>query len=75
MHEGDEGVRSQLAECLRVMLDTSKADQGMDGLMVSAPQDSDVDDFLNMFYEKHMTLLLEPVLTIEIDLNGRKFGF
>lgn len=72
MLEADEGIRSQLAECLRVMLDTSKADQGMEGLIVSAPQDNDIDDFLNMFYEKYMPQLMDPVLTIEADFSGKE---
>jgi hypothetical protein len=62
--ESDSGLRSQLSEVIRVLLDTSGM-EGSEGLVTHSGGESDVDEFLNVFYEKYMAKLVAPVLALE----------
>ncbi|KAJ3411746.1 Platinum sensitivity protein [Chytridiales sp. JEL 0842] len=66
VEEADPGLRSQIAEILRILLDNG----GVGGTGMA--KDSDMDEFLNMFYEKYMGKLVAPVLALEPSLLERK---
>jgi protein phosphatase 4 regulatory subunit 3 len=65
IHESDPGLRSQLTEILRILMDTSGLDAS-DGIVNhNGGEASDSDEFLNLFYEKFVGFLVGPVLEIE----------
>ncbi|KAJ3088853.1 Platinum sensitivity protein, partial [Quaeritorhiza haematococci] len=69
INEPDSGLRSQHAEILRILLDTSTSGMdGSEGLVAHMSQDSDADEFLNIFYEKYMSRLAQPVLSLDTSL-------
>ncbi|KAJ3107197.1 Platinum sensitivity protein [Phlyctochytrium planicorne] len=74
LNETDAGIRSQLVDIIRVLLDTSGADS-TDVTVSHASQDSDSDEFLNVFYESYMAKLATPVLNLNpVEVQGTKDG-
>ncbi|KAI8851481.1 component of IIS longevity pathway SMK-1-domain-containing protein [Chytridium lagenaria] len=74
LNESDTGVKSQLADIIRVLLDTSGADV-TDGVITHTGTDSDSEEFLNNFYESFMAKLAAPVLNLDsADLTNSSHG-
>ncbi|KAJ3194671.1 Platinum sensitivity protein [Irineochytrium annulatum] len=63
IEEEDPGLRSQHADIIRIMLDTSGLDT-TEGIIPHAA-DSDSDDFLNSFYDTHIAKFAAPVETLD----------
>lgn len=61
LEEENGGLKIQLAEIIRVLLETGRPSD----TKMSSSQDSDTDDFLNMFYEDEMDNLMQPLLKLD----------
>ncbi|KAI9343620.1 component of IIS longevity pathway SMK-1-domain-containing protein [Obelidium mucronatum] len=64
LNDPDPGLQSQLCELIRTILETDE----ITGTAISASavsSDSDVDDFLNLFYDKCVDSLVSPVLAVD----------
>ncbi|KAI8800995.1 component of IIS longevity pathway SMK-1-domain-containing protein [Cladochytrium replicatum] len=64
--ENDPGLMSQHAEILRVVLDTSGLDTAEGLVSHPSSQDTDTEAFLDLFYEKYMAKVAEPVTGLEL---------
>ncbi|KAI8807911.1 component of IIS longevity pathway SMK-1-domain-containing protein [Cladochytrium replicatum] len=64
--EKDPGLMSQHAEILRVVLDTSGLDTAEGLVSHPSSQDTDTEAFLDLFYEKYMAKVAEPVTGLEL---------
>ncbi|KAI9350073.1 component of IIS longevity pathway SMK-1-domain-containing protein, partial [Zopfochytrium polystomum] len=74
LEEPDLGLRSQLSEIIRILLDTSGLDSS-EGISTHAAGDADSDEFLNLFFEKYMSKLAEPILALDYgNLSKEKDG-
>ncbi|KAJ3233192.1 Platinum sensitivity protein [Chytriomyces hyalinus] len=67
LSDPDPGLQSQMCELIRIILETDESALNGPGAALSAisSNDSDTDDFLNLFYEKCMENLVRPVLDLE----------
>jgi hypothetical protein len=66
--ERDPGLTSQFSEIIRIFLDTSGLNT--EGVLVQASLvESDVDKFLEFFYEKEYSHLLRPIGAMESDTD------
>ncbi|KAL2917929.1 Platinum sensitivity protein [Polyrhizophydium stewartii] len=63
-NEPDMGLRSQTADCLRSVLDTSGGDS-IEELVQRPPQDSESEEFLKLFYDGHCAKMFEPLEQLE----------
>eukprot|EP00842_Homolaphlyctis_polyrhiza_P006972 jgi/Hompol1/864/HPOL_002583-RA len=64
-NEQDLGLRSQLAECLRILVDTSGIDSAED-IVPHVDHKSDAESFLMLFYERgHCEQLFEPMVQLQ----------
>ena len=59
--EPDSGLRSQLSDILRMLLDTFKLD-ATEGLV---HQSSEAEEFLTLFYESALSKLVSPILELD----------
>ncbi|RKO90701.1 component of IIS longevity pathway SMK-1-domain-containing protein, partial [Blyttiomyces helicus] len=64
LEEEDEGLRSQFADSLVKLLDTSPLD-GTEGIVTHPAADAEGEEFLLSFYEKLIGVLLAPILTVD----------
>jgi protein phosphatase-4 regulatory subunit 3 len=62
--EVDAGVRGQIMEIIRVMLDTNQV-EGNEGLMSHVKMDGDSEAFLEDFYEARAGKLVLPITSLE----------
>ncbi|KAJ1543032.1 Platinum sensitivity protein [Cladochytrium tenue] len=63
LDESDLGLKSQLIENLRILLDTSAIDAS-EGI-VPHPNGSQADELLTVFFEKSMQRLASPILSLQ----------
>ncbi|KAI8622308.1 component of IIS longevity pathway SMK-1-domain-containing protein [Chytriomyces sp. MP71] len=70
----DPGLQSQLCELIRIILETDDSAAGQSGALSmgaasaianSGSNDTDTDDFLNLFYEKCIDSLVGPILSLD----------
>ncbi|TPX33217.1 hypothetical protein SmJEL517_g03825 [Synchytrium microbalum] len=73
LQEPDSGLRSQFAEIIRVLLDTTGLDT-TDGIISHVGNDEDGDNFLKMFYEKQVLSLLDPIVTLDANMIHKQEG-
>ncbi|ORX82606.1 DUF625-domain-containing protein [Anaeromyces robustus] len=70
----DSGIRSQYMDILRILLDTSTLDPN-ESITTTIPNKPEVDEFLDLFYEKYINLLVKPITDLtEKDLKINKRG-
>ncbi|KAJ1562283.1 Platinum sensitivity protein [Nowakowskiella sp. JEL0078] len=62
LNESDDGLRSQLSELIKILLDTTLPET-QQRLLFSRANES--DDFLTYFYENFMEKLADPILSLE----------
>lgn len=75
--EQDSGLKSQLAEMIRAIVDNSRQDTpGAPAAPSSAVlvDTSDMDDFLNRFYDDLLPKLLEPLTNLEGSFDSKSGG-
>ncbi|KAL6611759.1 DUF625-domain-containing protein [Neocallimastix sp. 'constans'] len=56
----DSGIRSQYMDILRILLDTSTLDPN-ESITTTIQNKPEVDEFLDLFYEKYINLLVKPI--------------
>ncbi|KAJ3116847.1 Platinum sensitivity protein [Phlyctochytrium bullatum] len=66
--EEDAGIRSQLMDTLRLLLDTSGS-EGSDAIAGHSTADPATEDFLNHFYETYIAKLCAPILSLDASLT------
>ncbi|KAJ3055378.1 Platinum sensitivity protein, partial [Rhizophlyctis rosea] len=63
--DDDEGIRTQIADLLQKILDTSPLDASEGIVAHGGKTDREADEFLNYFYEKHVSKLMAPVADLD----------
>ncbi|ORX45214.1 DUF625-domain-containing protein, partial [Piromyces finnis] len=58
--DSDSGIRSQYMDILRILLDTSTLDPN-ESITTTIQNKPEVDEFLDLFYEKYINLLVKPI--------------
>lgn len=72
--EPDVGIRGQIMEIIRVMLDTNQV-EGNEGLMSHVKMDQDSEAFLEDFYEQRASKLVKPITNLEASMLAQdRFG-
>lgn len=71
MEETDSGLRSQLSEIIRMMIDTARADAVSAGIVQHT---SESEDFLTIFYEKYVIQLAQPIMALDESMIVSKKG-
>jgi protein phosphatase-4 regulatory subunit 3 len=69
--ETDSGLRSQLSEIIRMMIDTTRVDAVSEGIVHHT---SDAEDFLNLFYENYVSQLAHPIMSLNEKMIFLKNG-
>lgn len=62
LDEPDSGLRSQLSEIIRMMIDTGRLDAVTDGIVQHT---AEAEDFLQLFYDRYVTLLAQPIMNLD----------
>lgn len=62
--EPDIGIRGQIMEIIRVMLDTNQV-EGAEGLLAHVKIDPDAESFLEDFYENRAANLVQPITSLD----------
>jgi len=72
--DSDSGIRSQYMDILRILLDTSTLDPN-ESITTTIQNKPEVDEFLDLFYEKYINLLVKPITDLtEANLRINKRG-
>jgi protein phosphatase-4 regulatory subunit 3 len=69
--ETDSGLRSQLSEIIRMMIDTIRVDAVSEGIVHHT---TDAEDFLNLFYENYVSQLAHPIMSLNEEMIVVKHG-
>ena len=73
INEPDSGLRSQLSEIIRMMIDTVRVDAVSEGIVQHT---SEAEDFLTLFYEKNLSQLSQPIMSLdEVVISTRKGNY
>ena len=71
LEETDSGLRSQLSEIIRMMIDTARLDAATEGIVQHT---SESEDFLQLFYEHYVSQLAQPILSLDEQMIVSKNG-
>lgn len=62
IEEPDSGLRSQLSEIIRMIIDTARIDAVSDGIVQHT---TEAEDFLQLFYDSYVTQLAQPIMELD----------
>ena len=71
LKESDSGLRSQLSEIIRMMIDTVRVDATSEGIVQHS---AEAEDFLTLFYDQNLSQLAQPVMSLEESMISKTNG-